>query len=142
MGILAGPCIIFVVTGFNLSGVGSILSRSFASGRSVNFEMLIPMTLLMCLGLSGLIYLCVASFFAVPLIIERRIEFWPALEMSQQLARRNLCGILGFQLILVLLALCGELYFGLASLILNPIMTCTTAAAYERIVGLSNLESS
>jgi uncharacterized membrane protein len=137
-----GFCVLLAGVSFSLSGVGSILSRSFASGRSVNFSMLIPMTLLMLLGLWGAIYLCITYFFAIPLVIDRRMEFGLALETSQQLARRNLCGIFCLQIVLALLALCGELYFELVSLIVNPIATCTIAAAYERIVGLSNPEPS
>jgi uncharacterized membrane protein len=141
MGILIGLCIVVAGISFNFSGIGSILVRSFA-GRSVDLGILIPMILLMLLSLSGAIYLCTAYFFAIPLVIDRRMEFWPALEMSRQLVRRNLCGIFGFELVLALLSLCGDLYFELVSLIANPIATCIIAAAYERIVGLSNSEPS
>jgi hypothetical protein len=140
MVVVIGFCMLLAGISFNLSGVGSILS--FASGRSVNFSMLIPMILLMLLSLWGAIYLCITYFFAIPLVIDRRMEFGLALETSQELARRNLCGIFGLQIALVLLELFGELYFGLVALIANPIATCTIAAAYERIVGLSNSESS
>jgi uncharacterized membrane protein len=140
MVIVIGFCMLLAGISFSLSGVGSILS--FASGKSVNFLILIPMILLMFLSLWGAIYLCITYFFAIPLVIDRRMEFGLALETSQELARRNLCGIFGLQIALLLLELFGELYFGLVGLIANPIATCTIAAAYERIVGLSNSESS
>lgn len=136
MSIPIGLCMVGII--ISLSGV----FHSLTSGRYSNFAMLISMILLMLLSIWGVIYLDIAYFFAIPLAINRRIEFGSALEISQQLARRNLCGIFGFEIVLFLLDLCGELYFGLVALIANPIATCTIAAAYERIVGLSNSESS
>lgn len=140
MSIPIGLCIFGII--FSLSSVGSILFRLLTSGRYSNFEMLIPMILLMLLSLSGAVYLEITYFFAIPLAIERRMEFGQALETSQQLARRNLCGIFSFVIVLSLLDLCGELCSGLVALIANPIATCMIAAAYERIVGLSNSEPS
>jgi hypothetical protein len=140
MSIPIGLCMVGII--FGLSGVGSGLLHSLISGKYSNFAMLVPMILLVILSLWGAIYLGITYFFAIPLAIDRRMEFGPALETSQQLASRNLCGIFGFELVLVLLDLCGDLYFELVSLITNPIATCMIAAAYERIVGLSNSESS
>jgi uncharacterized membrane protein len=142
MGILIGLGCLLAGISFSLSGIGSILSRSFASGRSPNFTIMVVIIPLIVLGLLGTIYLSVAYFFAIPIVMGLRMEFWPAMETSRKLVNRNWFGIFGLVLILVLMCFCGYLLFGLGALITNPLAICVTIAAYEHIIGLAKFDSS
>ncbi|MDX2228550.1 MAG: hypothetical protein NW220_02855 [Leptolyngbyaceae cyanobacterium bins.349] len=97
--------------------------------------------LLIALGLILLIlpgiYLIVAYFFATPLVVEKRFDFWTALETSRKLVSKRWFSFLGFGLLLLLLNLGGALLFGVGLLVTVPWTFCTIVAAYEDIVGLN-----
>ncbi|MDX2239525.1 MAG: hypothetical protein NW224_02470 [Leptolyngbyaceae cyanobacterium bins.302] len=98
-------------------------------------------SLLIALGLILLIipgiYLAVAYFFATTLVIEKRFDFWTALETSRKLVTKRWFSFLGFGLLLFLLNLGGALLFVVGLLITVPLTFCIIVAAYEDIIGLN-----
>jgi len=97
--------------------------------------------LLIALGLVLLvipgIYLAVSYFFALSLLIEKRFDFWTALETSRKLVSKRWFSFLGFGILLFLLNLGGLLLCGVGFLVTVPWSVCTVVAAYEDIVGLN-----
>ena len=53
-----------------------------------------------CLILPG-IYLFVAWFFTLPLVIDKRLDFWPAMRISRRIITRHWWKFLGFLLVLL-----------------------------------------
>jgi uncharacterized membrane protein len=94
------------------------------------------------LGLVGAIYLGVSYFFAIPLVIGRRMEFWPAMEASRKLVSKNWFSVFGFGFVLGLINFGGALLCFVGLLITVPLTTCAIAAAYERIIGLPSFDPS
>jgi len=88
----------------------------------------------LCLILPG-IYLWVAWTFTLPLIMDKRLDFWSAMEVSRKMVTRHWLKLLGFVLILVLLHVAGFLVFCLGILIAAPIATASLMYAYEDIFG-------
>lgn len=83
------------------------------------------------------IYLAVAYFFAISLVIEKRFDFWTALETSRKLVSKRWFSFFGFGLLLFLLNLGGLLLCGLGFFVTLPWTFCIIVAAYEDIVGLT-----
>ena len=82
------------------------------------------------------IYLSVAYSFALPLVVDRGLRFWPAMETSRQIVSRNWFAIFGFLLAIAAINFIGALLFGVGLLVTVPWSVCTIAVAYARIVGL------
>ncbi|MCP4715350.1 MAG: hypothetical protein GY868_09550 [Deltaproteobacteria bacterium] len=79
------------------------------------------------------VYLSVAYLFAPYLIVEKNIDFWPAMEISRKKVNRHFVGLLGFAVIIILINLVGciPLFFGL--FVTVPLTVCMTTAAYRDI---------
>jgi len=71
--------------------------------------------------------------FVFPLIVDRRTEFWPAIEVSFKLAASDYAGFVGFSALLGLLKLAGGLCCGLGLLITVPVVAAAVAIAYEEL---------
>lgn len=82
------------------------------------------------------IYLAVAYAFTFPLILERKMGFWQAMETSRKVITKQWFAFLGLGLLLFVINLIGALPCGLGLLITIPWSYCTYVAAYERIFGL------
>src|SRR6185436_13580819 len=89
---------------------------------------------LFCLILPG-IYLWVAWTFTLPLVMDRRLDFWSAMELSRKMVNRHWWKLFGFVLILALLHVAGFLAFCLGLFIAAPIAMASLMYAYEDIFG-------
>jgi uncharacterized membrane protein len=87
----------------------------------------ISLGLVLCL-IPG-IYLAVAYYFIYPLLIDRRLEFWPAMEIC----RRVVTSVLVFVLVMGLLNLVGVLALCVGIFISFPVTIAATCYAYESI---------
>ncbi|NOS72387.1 MAG: protein kinase [Verrucomicrobia bacterium] len=88
----------------------------------------------LCLILPG-IYLWVAWTFTLPLIMDKRLDFWSAMELSRKMVTRHWWKLFGFVLILVLLHVAGFVAFCLGIFIAAPIATASLMYAYEDMFG-------
>ena len=89
---------------------------------------------LVCLILPG-IYLLVAWKFTVPLIIDKRLDFWPAMRTSRKIISRHWWKFFGFVIVLALINLAGFLVFGVGIFIAFPVTLAAMMFAYEDITG-------
>jgi len=88
----------------------------------------------LCLILPG-IYLWVAWLFTLPLIVDKRLDFWSAMELSRKVVTRHWWKLLAFVIVLGLLHVAGLLVFCLGIFIAMPIATASLLYAYEDIFG-------
>ncbi len=79
------------------------------------------------------IYLTVAYLFAPYLIVDKNIDFWPAMELSRKKVNRHWFGIAAFCVVLLFInaLACIALFIGL--FITLPVSLYALAAAYEDI---------
>ncbi len=105
----------------------------FLANLLVNIFVAIGMVLLIVPG----VFLVVAYMFTIPLIVDRRFDFWAAMETSRKLITRQWFAIFVFVLVLVLINVVGVLLLGVGLFVTIPLTSCAVAAAYEDIVGLS-----
>jgi len=88
----------------------------------------------LCLILPG-IYLWVAWTFTLPLVIDKRLDFWSAMELSRKMVTRHWWKLFGLVILLALLHVAGFLVFCLGLFIAAPIATASLMYAYEDIFG-------
>lgn len=126
-----------------IRGEKSGLGDAFA-GFSMGFVQLMLASLvsqlLMSVGLLLLIlpgiYLLVAWFLFTPLlVIDKRLEFWPAMELSRKVVTRHWWQFFGFLLLQLLVLLAGLLALGIGVFIALPIVIAASIYAYEDIFG-------
>jgi len=84
------------------------------------------------------IYLAVAYLFAPYLVVDRRLDFWPAMELSRLTVNPRWFGYFAFMLLLALLNLAGALLLGLGLLVTIPLSFCTVTAAYADLFGFQS----
>ena len=86
------------------------------------------------------IYLMVAWLLFGPLLIlDKRLDFWPAMELSRKVVSRHWWQLFGLFLLCLLMLLGGMLLCCVGFFIALPIVTAATVYAYEDIFGQRNL---
>ena len=86
------------------------------------------------------VYLAVAYMFASYLVIDRGLDFWPAMELSRHTVTPRWFGYFAFVLLLVLLNLGGALALGVGLLVTIPVSMCAVTAAYADLFGFQSKE--
>ena len=81
------------------------------------------------------IYLTVAFLFALPLVIDKQLDPWVALEVSRRVVHAQWWTMLALALIVALIALAGVLAFGVGLLIALPVAVGTLMYAYDDLFG-------
>jgi len=89
--------------------------------------------LLFCL-LPG-IYLFVAWHFTLLLVIDQRMDFWPAMELSRKMISKHWWRFFGFLLLCALIQLGGLLLCCVGVFLTAPIAYAASVCAYEEIFG-------
>jgi serine/threonine protein kinase len=93
-----------------------------------------------CLILPG-IYLLVAWLFTLPLVIDKRIEFWPAMRLSRKVVKKHWWKFFGFGLVLVLFNLMGLFLLGVGLALTVPVSIAAGMYAYEDIFGVTEAQA-
>ena len=89
--------------------------------------------LLLCI-LPG-IYLYVAWSFTLPLVIDKNMDFWPAMDLSRKMVAKHWWGIFGFGLLCFLVALLGLLACCVGIFVAAAVVQAAFMYAYEDIFG-------
>jgi predicted Ser/Thr protein kinase len=85
-----------------------------------------------CLVLPG-IYLLVAWMFTLPLVVDKQMEFWPAMELSRKMVTKHWWKLLGFALVMSLLFFGGVLLLVVGVFVMSPLILAALMYAYEDI---------
>jgi hypothetical protein len=81
------------------------------------------------------IYLGVGYVFALPLVIDKKMEFWPAMEVSRRVVHQHWWSIFALVIVLSLIVLAGLLVCGVGALVTVPIATAALMYVYEDLFG-------
>ena len=84
------------------------------------------------------IFLMVCYLFASMIVIDQRLDFWPAMELSRRTVQAQWFGYFVFLLLLFLINLGGALLLGVGLLVTLPVSACAVAAAYADLFGLKS----
>jgi uncharacterized membrane protein len=113
------------------SGFGPAIGQLVLLGLVSGFLSLIGY----CLWILPGIYLTVSWMFAVPLVIDRGMGFWEAMEFSRRVVAKHWFLMFALQLVCGLLAACGLIACCIGILVSMPFGTATLMYAYEDIYG-------
>jgi len=129
--------IVFLVANIPSSlGFFGIVLTSAQSNGSPNVFILALAGILILLSLLLTIYLAVGYIFAIPLVIDKRLPFWDALETSRKLVSKKWWSVFGFLIVLSLLSSIVN-STGVGVLFTIPFTHAAISAAYESIVGFT-----
>ena len=81
------------------------------------------------------IYLAVGYVFVPPLVIDKKMDFWPAMEVSRQVVQRHWWSMFGLVIVLALLVVAGFLACLVGAIIAIPVTTAALMYAYEDLFG-------
>lgn len=81
------------------------------------------------------IYLAVAYLFASNLVVDRRLDFWPAMELSRRMVHRHFWPVFGLMALTFVLAFAGLLLFLVGFFVTLAIGTAAIVVAYEDLFG-------
>jgi hypothetical protein len=95
--------------------------------------LLISTGLLLCV-LPG-IYLAIGYTFALPLIIDKKFDFWTAMEVSRRVVHRQWWTMFGLALVLFLLNMIGLLACLVGCIVTAPLTVAAIQYAYEDVFG-------
>jgi uncharacterized membrane protein len=96
--------------------------------------LLTSLGLLVCI-LPG-IYLAVGYVFAVPLVIDKNMEFWQAMEVSRQVVHRHWFSMFALLIVLGIVACLGFIACFVGALITVPVASAALMYVYEDLFGL------
>jgi hypothetical protein len=85
------------------------------------------------------IYLVVSYALSMPLLLDKNLDFWPAMETSRKVVGKKWWSFFLFGIALFFLNLAGAILLGLGLLVTVPWSFCSITAAYEDIVGLNSV---
>jgi hypothetical protein len=113
-----------VFSGFG-PAIGPLILGGVVSGLLIWFG------LFLCL-IPGL-YLMLCWHFAPLLILDKHLEFWPAMELARKVVTKNFWPMLGLAIVAVLLFAVGVLGCGFLVFVTGPIATGALVEAYRRL---------
>jgi hypothetical protein len=81
------------------------------------------------------IYLAVGYLFALPLVIDKKMEFWPAMEVSRRVVHQHWWSIFALVIVVSLIVVAGVLACGVGALVAIPIASAALMYVYEDLFG-------
>jgi len=118
-----------VIPGAVVAGIGGVALKS----QEVIGGLLIAVGML--LALVPVFYLSICYAFAMPLVVDRRMQFWPALETSRRVVARHWFAVFAYSLMVGLLSLLGLLACIVGIIFTLPMCFCMFVVAYDNIFG-------
>jgi hypothetical protein len=115
------------------SGFGPSIGQLILLSFVMNILMLIGYALLLIPG----IYLAVAWFFSIPLVIDKQMGFWQAMELSRKMVSKHWFLMFGFLLVYGLLVMAGIIACCIGIFVTLPIGFAALMYAYETIFSSS-----
>jgi hypothetical protein len=118
--------------------LGLVFATMAAAVAAQDFAMLVMTTgwtVVFLIAVTGSIYLTVSWMFALPLILDKGLPFWPAMQLSRRVAHRFLLPLVGMLLLCWLIMVAGLLALCVGILISAPIVIASMTCAYEDLFG-------
>ncbi len=96
--------------------------------------LLVSLGLILCI-IPG-IYLAIGYVFALPLVVDKQMEFWPAMEVSRLVVHEHWWSIFALVIVLALVVFAGALVCGVGVLVSAPLATAAFMYVYEDLFGV------
>ena len=97
-------------------------------------------SLIPCIGTLVVIVVSIALetalMFGMFLIVDKKMEFWPASMLSLNVVKPNFVPFLGLLVVAMLIGNVGAIACGIGVIVTMPIMVCILAVAYRNVFGV------
>jgi hypothetical protein len=121
--------IIAMLPGYALIFAGNLLAE-----RSDGVSLVLALVGVLLI-LPPAIYLAVSWIFSPLLIVDKGLDFWPAMELSRRVAAKHFLPILGLLVLCGLMLVAGALALCLGLFVAVPIVFASIAVAYDDLFG-------
>ena len=81
------------------------------------------------------VYLAVGYLFVLPLVIDKKLDFWPAMEVSRQVVHKHWWSMFLFAIVLLLIVCLGVLACGFGLILAVPVVFAALSFVYEDLFG-------
>jgi uncharacterized membrane protein len=81
------------------------------------------------------VYLAVGYMFVLPLVIDKRMDVWTAMEVSRRVVHQQWWMTFALAIVAALMVLAGALAFGVGVIIAVPVATAALMYAYDDLFG-------
>jgi uncharacterized membrane protein len=81
------------------------------------------------------IYLAVGYVFALPLVIDKKMDFWPAMEVSRQVVHKHWWSVFALVIVLALIAIAGCIACFVGLFFTIPVSSAALMYVYEDLFG-------
>jgi uncharacterized membrane protein len=79
--------------------------------------------------------------FTLPLVMDKRMDFWPAMELSRKMVTKHWWGIFGFLILCLLVGILGLLACCVGVIVAMAVTEAALMYAYEDIFGSGTASS-
>jgi hypothetical protein len=136
--LLAGLCIIpaivVLVVSMIHSGAGTTpQTNPFLGHYPFPMGMLLPFVVVLLVCMIPMVYLQISWSFVLPLIIDKQMDFWPAMGASRKMVSKHWWHVFGLMILIGLLNVVGVLACCVGVLFTIPIGIAALMYAYETI---------
>lgn len=121
--------VVALIPAFGLFFLGGVLSNESET---------LGVLLMVVGGLVALvpaIYLGVSWAFSLPLVVDKKLDFWPAMELSRKVVQRHFFSVFGLMICVGLIVMVGLIALCVGILVAIPVGLAAMAAAYEDLFG-------
>lgn len=129
---------VFVVFGI----IAAVTIPAFVSPRTsttphphVSSAVFVPLLVMFLIVLPPWIYITTCWAFSMPLVIDKGMRFWPALELSRRIVKKHWWGTFGLLVVIGLLAISGVIACGIGMLVTLPVAIASLSVHYEKVFG-------
>ncbi len=130
---LTGTIVTLIILGIMAVLIGPAVALNWAAFQSDSAEPPIGFMLWCFAAVLPVMYLSVCWLFSYALVIDKGLEFWPAMELSRKVVNMNLGGWFVILLVNVLLAMAGFIALCVGLLVVMPVSVCGMMVIYEDI---------
>jgi uncharacterized membrane protein len=114
-----------------MGGSGS----SGGGGPELSSGFLAVFIVLMAVGVAGYVYLTTCWFFTLPLVADKGMHFWPAMELGRQVVKKHWWGTFWVVLLAGLITAAGMLACFVGVLVTGPVAMGMLAFHFEKVFG-------
>lgn len=135
--VLTYVCLIPAMMMFGMAVAATMAGRQggSAGAGAVAPALMIVGGIIGLVGMGVLMYLAVSWMFAFPLVLDKRLNFWPALQLSRKVVGRHWWMTLWLAIVVGVLAAAGALACLVGLFVSAPVAFCMLAHHYQKVFG-------
>lgn len=96
---------------------------------------LAPLGILFAITMLGYMFIATCWLFGMPLVIDKGLRFWPALELSRRMVMKHWWSTFALLIVFGLLFMAGALACGVGLLLTGPLAFAALSAHYDKVFG-------